>query len=118
MNVIRHTDKNFAAKLRELTSSSSLFDKTIEERTRAIVDAVYLRGDAALLEFTQKFDGAQLSTEQLAVTQAEFMAASLKADDDLRAAINLAEKNISTFAKRSLRKRWSAVNAQGARVGE
>ena len=118
MNVIRHTDKNFAQKLKELTASSSLFDKTIEERTRAIVDAVYLRGDAALTEFTEKFDGATLTTEQLPVTQAEFMAASLKADDELRKAVELAEKNIAKFAKRSLRKRWFAVNAQGARVGE
>jgi histidinol dehydrogenase len=118
MNVLRHTDKDFAAKLKELTANSSLFDKTIEERTRTIVDAVFLRGDAALTEFTAKFDGAELRVEQLPVTQAEFMAASLKADDELRAAIDLAEKNISSFAKKSLRKNWSAVNVQGARVGE
>ena len=40
MNVIRFNDPDFAAKLRNLTSASSLFDKTIEERTRAILDAV------------------------------------------------------------------------------
>ncbi|MBA4150231.1 MAG: histidinol dehydrogenase [Verrucomicrobia bacterium] len=118
MNVIRHSEKTFAAKLREITTSSSLFDKTIEERTRAIVDAVSLRGDAAVLEFTEKFDGARLGVEQLAVTQSEFMAASLKADDDLRTAVALAEKNIAAFAKKSLRKNWSAKNAQGAAVGE
>ena len=118
MNVIRHSDANFAEKLRELTAHSSLFDKTIEERTRAIVDAVYLRGDAALLEFTQKFDGAELTVEQLAVTQAEFLAASLKADEVLRDAVALASKNIEKFAQKSLRKNWSAKNAQGASVGE
>lgn len=118
MNVIRHTDANFEARLREVTASSSLFDRTIEERTRAIVDEVYLRGDAALLDLTQRFDGAQLTKEQLAVTQAEFMAASLAATDELRSAVELAARNISTFARRSLRKNWSATNAQGARVGE
>lgn len=118
MNVIRQGDKDFDSKLRELTGSSSLFDKTIEERTRAIVEGIYLRGDAALLEFTEKFDGATLTTEQLAVTQAEFMAASLKADDELRDAVALAEKNIAAFAKKSLRRNWSAKNAQGGTVGE
>ncbi len=118
MNVIRHSDKNFAAKVKELTGSSSLFDKTIEDRTRAIVEAVQRRGDAALLEFTEKFDGAQLRLEQLWVTQSEFMSASLKADKDLRDAVDLAEKNIATFAKKSLRKNWSSRNAQGAKVGE
>ena len=33
----------------------------IEERTRAFVSAVQSRGDAALLEFTARFDGATLT---------------------------------------------------------
>lgn len=118
MNVLRHNDKKFTAKLRELSGSSSLFDKTIEERTRAIVEAVYLRGDAALVEFTERFDGATLTTERLAVTQPEFLAASLAADDDLRKAVSLAAKNVEAFARKSMRKNWSMKNGQGATVGE
>jgi hypothetical protein len=38
------------------------------------------------------------------VTQAEFMAASLKADESLRAAVAEAEKNIAGFAKKSCAK--------------
>ncbi len=118
MNVIRHTDANFAVKIRELTATSSLFDRTIEERAKAIVDDVFLRGDASLIELTERFDGAKLNVEQLEVTQAEFLTASLKADEDLRAAVALSSKNISDFAKRSLRRNWSSKNAQGAKVGE
>jgi hypothetical protein len=44
MNVIRHTDTDFAEQLRRVTEATHLFDKTIEERTRAILDAVYTRG--------------------------------------------------------------------------
>src|SRR5207237_6482844 len=98
--------------------SSSLCDKTIEERARAIIEAVYIRGDAALLEFTERFDGARLTAEQLAVTTAELLHASLKADEDLREAVALAGQNIETFSRKSLRKNWSATNAQGGRVGE
>ncbi len=118
MKVIRHTDKNFPERLRELTAPSSLFDPVIEQRTRAILDAVQNRGDDALLEFTEKFDGAKLSTDQLAVTQAEFMAASLEADAALRAAVAEAEKNIAGFARKSLRKNWQTKNSHGATVGE
>jgi histidinol dehydrogenase len=118
MNVIRYTDPDFAAQLRRVTGASELFDRTIEERTRAILDAVYARADSALLELTERFDGAKLTTEQIAVTQAEFMAASLKADETLRAAVELAHKNIATFSRRALRRKWSASNAQGGRVGE
>jgi histidinol dehydrogenase len=118
MKVIRHTDANFAGRLRELTAASSLFDPEIEQRTRAILLDVYERGDDALLEFTEKYDGAKLTTEQLAVTQAELMTASLKADESWRAAVAEAEKNIADFAKKSLRKNWQTKNSHGASVGE
>jgi histidinol dehydrogenase len=118
MRVIRHTGADFARRLREVTAPSSLFDPVIERRTRAIIDAVSKRGDDSLLEFTEKFDGATLRVEQLAVTRAELMAASLKADDGLRAAVAGAAKNITVFAQKSLRKNWWTKNSHGAAVGE
>src|SRR4051812_2026583 len=118
MKVIRHTDAKFPERLRELTAASSLFDTEIEQRTRAILDAVHLRGDAALLELTERFDGARLTTEQLPVTQAELMAASLKADDSLRAAVAAAERKIAAFAKKSKRRNWQSKNSHGAKGGE
>jgi len=118
MKIVRHTDANFSAKLREIAASSSLFDSEIENRTRAILHDVFVRGDDAVLDFTKKFDGAKLSAEQLAVTQAELLAASIKADEPLRAVVSEAEKNIASFAKKSLRRNWSAKNSHGAGVGE
>jgi histidinol dehydrogenase len=118
MNVIRHTDTDFPDRLRELTAPSALFDPEIEQRTRAILDDVRTRGDAALLEFVERFDGAKLTADQLRVTQAELMAVSLKADDSLRAAVAEAEKNIANFARKSLRKGWAMKNSHGAKVGE
>ena len=118
MKVIRHTDANFAGKLRELTAPSSLFDAVIEQRTRAILDGVQVRGDAALLEFTEKFDGAKLAADRLAVTQAEWFNASVAADESFRAALVEAESNIAKFAKKSLRKNWRIKNSHGATVGE
>ncbi len=118
MNVLRHTEPRFAARLSEICAQSSLLDPTIEERTRAIISEVRGRGDEALVECAARFDGAQLSARQLAVTPAELMAASLKADDALRRAVAVASRNIEAFARKSLRKGWSVRNAQGARVGE
>jgi len=118
MNVIRFTDGNFTEQVRGLTRASSLFDSAIEERARAIVEAVRARGDMALLEFTERFDGARLKAEQLAVTTAEFLHASLKADESLRQAVAAAGKNIERFSRRALRRNWAVKNVQGARVGE
>ncbi len=118
MRVIRFADADFAERLREMIAPSSLFDAEIERRTRAILDAVQTRGDEAVLELTERFDGATLTAEQLAVTQAELMAASLKADESLRAAVAEAERNIAGFARKSLRRNWQTKNSHGAAVGE
>ena len=118
MKIARQTDKDFSARLREVAADSSLFDTEIESRTKAILHDVFVRGDDAVLEFTEKFDGAKLSADQFAVTAAELLAASIKADEPLRAAIAEAEGNIAGFAKKSLRKNWQSKNSHGASVGE
>ncbi|HXP59184.1 MAG TPA: histidinol dehydrogenase [Dongiaceae bacterium] len=118
MNVIRHTERDFRARLGQLCAPSSLFDPAIEQRARAILEEVQVRGDEAVLELTRRFDGASLSAGQLAVTQAELMTASLKADAALRSAIGEAQRNIAAFAKKSLRKSWQTRNSHGGIVGE
>jgi histidinol dehydrogenase len=118
MKIVRCTDTRYARQMRALTVGSSLFDPAIDQRTQAIVQAVQQRGDAAVLEFTERFDGAKLAAAQLAVTHAELLAVSLKADAPLRQAVALASRNIAAFARQSLRQNWSARNAQGAKVGE
>lgn len=118
MKIVRYSDADFAERLREVTAPSSLFDAEIEQRTRVILDAVHSRGDEALLELTERFDGAKLSADQLAVTQAELVTVSLKADDSLRAAVTEAERNIAAFAKASRQRNWRSKNTHGASVGE
>ena len=118
MNVIRHTDADFGERLGQLAAPSSLFDPDIEQRTRAILEGVRTRGDAAVLEFTRRFDGANLEAGQLAITQAELLAASLQADPSLRAAVKEAAGNIAAFARKSRRKDWQMRNSHGAWVGE
>jgi len=118
MKVIRHSDANFSKKLCEAAAASSLFDPEIEQLTRAILDAVQVHGDAALLEFTERFDGAKLAADRLAITQAELFNASLAADESLRRAVAEAEKNIAAFARKSLLKNWQMKNSHGATVGE
>src|SRR5436309_9035136 len=118
MSVIRHTDPDFAEKLARVAARSSLFDPVIEQRARAILDDVQALGDQAVLELTERFDGAKLTADQLAVTQAELMSASLQADQSLRDAVAEADKNIAAFAKKSRRKDWWMWNSHRAAVGE
>lgn len=116
--MIRSRDRGYAGRVKEMLAASSLFDAQVEERTRAILEAVRNRGDAAVLEFTERFDGAKLSAEQLPVTTAELLAASLSANPALRQAVTEAERNIASFAKKSRRRDWESRNSHGAKVGE
>lgn len=65
MNLLRHTDAGYTTQLRVLAGTSSLFDPTIEKRTREIIDAIRSRGDESLLEYTERFDGVVLTADQL-----------------------------------------------------
>ncbi len=113
MKILRYDQPDFADALAKACAASSLFDPKIEEDVRAIIDEVRLLGDAAVLGLTKKFDGLDLSVEQLRVT-----GATPDVDGELRKAVTAARKNIAAFARRSLRKSWSMRNAQGANVGE
>ena len=118
MNLIRHTDSAFSAKLNKLIAASSLFDPVVEQRALEIIRTVQRRGDKALLDYTEKFDGAKLTPGKLRVSQAELAGAWGATDPRARKAIRLAKANVTLFAKRSLRKNWHARNAQGGVVGE
>lgn len=102
----------------ELLEQSSMFDPVVEKRAREIIEDVKARGDTALIELTERFDGVRLHPEQLAVTKPELVAACLKADQALRDAVAEAARNIAAYAKKSLRKSWQMKNSHGAVVGE
>jgi histidinol dehydrogenase len=113
MNVTRYSDTDFLAQIERAASASSLFDPIIEERTRAIMDAVRARGDAALIELTERFDLARLAPDQIAVTAAENMKASVSADER-RTEISR-DLPLSPFGRRgslgTLTGRWSVKNS-------
>jgi histidinol dehydrogenase len=118
MNVIRYTDAAFDDQLRQLTAPTSLFNPAIEQQTRAIVKAVQLKGDDALVEYAERYDGAKLTPSQFAVTPAELECAAARVGRSLRQAIRMARRNIEDFSRKALRKSWSTYNAQKGRIGE
>ncbi len=111
MKILRHTQPGFAKALAALKRHSEPADDVRSTVAHIIAD-IRARGDTALLALTEKFGGPRLKPARLAVTEAATVS------PDTRKAIALAHKNVFTFAKRSLRKTWTARNAQGARVGE
>ena len=69
---------------------------------QSIVDAVRERGDAALLEFTERFDGVTLTTETLRVSATEIDQAERRLDLPMREALDRAIANIDRFHRTQL----------------
>ena len=118
MKVIRYNQNDFSEQCRLMAAQSSLFDPEIESRVKYIIEEVKQRGDDALVDFTEKFDGVRLEPSQIPVSRAELMSASLSASEELRAALKIADKNVELYARKSLRKNWKCLNKQGGVVGE
>ena len=69
----------------------------LQDTVRPILGAVRDRGDAALLEFTERFDGVTLTADQLRVTDEEFERARNQIDPAVREAIEVSAANIRKF---------------------
>src|SRR5947207_14431579 len=50
------TDPDFDARLKALTAFDTTFDQKVEDDVAAILAGVSTRGDAAVLEYTERFD--------------------------------------------------------------
>ncbi len=78
----------------------------VESAVRAILDEVRRRGDAALLEFTRRFDGSELSSERLRVSADEIARAACALPPDVSEALALAADRITAFHRRQHRESW------------
>ena len=117
MKIYRHTDPDYATAIRDLNRRAEASDK-VREVVANVIAEVRTRGDAAVLDFTAKFDGATLSASTMRVTEDEIASAVATTDATVKAALAASQRNVLAFAKASLRQPWSMINEQGAEVGE
>ena len=89
-----------------------------EERVSEILQNVRDRGDAALLEYTARFDNARLTSETLRVSQEEIEAAYREVDQDFVKAIQVARDNIRSFHSKQLRNSWLETSEDGTVLGQ
>ena len=117
MKLLSHTDPGYASFVRRL-NRRALPEAGVRDLVAEIIAQVAHKGDEALIAYTRRFDGAVLDAKSLFVSDAEFAAARKAVTPATREAVRRSLKNIHAFAKRGLRKDWSARNAEGAVVGE
>ena len=115
MKILGYRDASYASFVK-LLNRRALPTHDVRELVESIIAEVAGQGDKALVAYTKRFDNVVLQEKQLFVTPEEL--AAVKVSPATRKAVAASLKNIIAFAKRGLRKDWSMLNNEGARVGE
>ena len=107
----------FQNALRSFCEQATVSGDVSDVVTGVLAD-VRLRGDSAVLQYTEKFDRARLTAQDMRVSPQAIKASvkTLSAAD--RRAIRESIALVKDFHKKTLPKDWKAKNAQGGIVGE
>jgi len=109
--------KTAEAAIQQLEQRGAANTAKVDSVVREILVAVRERGDAALREYTARFDG--MTAEQpLLVSREEMQSAWEATSEELKAAMRLAQANIRTFAEKQLPRAWSFRPSEGMEVGQ
>jgi len=84
----------------------------------AVIRDVRERGDTALLEYTERFDGVRLSPGALRVSETETAAALRELPADLEEALTRAARSIEEFHRRQLEQSWFVTGPAGEILGQ
>ena len=82
-----------------------------------ILAAVRERGDAAVLEYTRKFDAPDLTLAAMQVSTAEMLAAYDLVDEPFLETLALAIERVQTFHEREMEDSWMQTRDNGTIVG-
>jgi histidinol dehydrogenase len=124
------TDPGFAQAFEQLVWAGREKAADVDGQVRTILDDVRLRGDAAVTEYTRKFDRLDLLPAGMRVTTEEMDAAGSKCAVEALDALTLAAERIESFHRRQMPEdefyedssgvglgwRWTALKAVGLYV--
>ncbi|NLA59258.1 MAG: histidinol dehydrogenase [Firmicutes bacterium] len=89
-----------------------------EEVVSRILRDVRTRGDAAVIEYAAKLDGAKLTPDNLWVSEAEWEAALEQVADDVLKALEIACENIRKYHAQNRPQSWVMVEDDGIVLGQ
>lgn len=127
---LKQSDADFEKRFAAFLTTKREVSPDVEATVRAIIDDVRSRGDAALVDYTRKFDRADLSVLGIAVTRADIEQAYKDADPQTVEALRFARDRIRAHHERQMPKddrytdaigvelgsRWTAIEAVGLYV--
>jgi len=122
IRVLPTTAENFEAEFQRVLHWSAETDQSIEDSVGAILADVRARGDAAVLEYTRRFDGVDAtSVAALEIPRHELLAALDAIPAAQRTALEAAAQRVRSYHERQLEacgRSWSYRDADGTLLGQ
>ena len=110
-------EKNFAADFEALLFAKRAIEEDVALAVRGLIADVRARGDAALVELTNKFDRAGITKADLKISAEEIENALAKITAEQKAAIEMAASRIEAYHRRQLPKDERFQDETGAMLG-
>ncbi|MEO8418359.1 MAG: histidinol dehydrogenase [Methylophilaceae bacterium] len=121
MNIRRFStaDANFENELKQLLAFETAQDDQIDQVVADILRDVKKRGDAAVLEYTRRFDRLDAaSLDDLELTQAELLHALEGLPAEQRTALQQAAERVRTYHEKQLMSSWTYTEDDGTLLGQ
>src|SRR5690625_2280468 len=122
MTLIRRLQSSapeFERALHELLAYEAEQDASIEAVCRDILHRIRHEGDAALLEYTERFDGLAAPQAQALELSADELQQALEGlPADQRAALEAAASRIRAYHEHQIQQDWSFTEANGTELGQ
>jgi histidinol dehydrogenase len=95
-------EADFESEFRRLLAVKRESSADVDVAVSAIIEEVVRRGDAALIDYTRRFDGVDLAPDSLRLSRGEITEAAAAAPAETVAALQMAAERIQSFHRRQL----------------
>ena len=119
IEIIQSQDKErLAARLQTIRDRNVALDEILMSEVAAIIREVRLRGDAALIDYTARFDGLSMQTTELRVPEDTLHRSALRVDPAVLESLREAIRNVRVFHEHQREETWEINTADGVRLGQ
>lgn len=110
---------DFDSQLDAMLAWESVSDKQVNQIVDDVIDQVRARGDAALIEYTNRFDRMQATQmSELEVSRSRLLEALENLPLDQRTALEIAAQRISAYHERQKSESWRYTEPDGTVLGQ
>ena len=119
MRRLNRADSGFDAELEKLLAWEGVSNDQVNQTVREILSEIRSRGDAALLEYTNRFDRMSASTmDELTLPQERLQQALDNLPEDQRKALELSAERGRLYHEHQKMESWSYTEADGTMLGQ